>query len=390
MRTKLAAVTLLSAIITGCASPGAIVPMPAVPAPVTDSVRFTVFTQNNLQLQDNVVQSRAALIPVGSSVVISVPAKKSDESGQSDFSTDGFFNTAEQQIERSLLRNGFQVKDRAKFEAILRDLRDTRGNDRGFYGRYGFDERDFDPAMRPLLQRLTEQLEKREITETEFYTQLDELRSRSRISSQTRNRGENERELSDISEVIRAASASDIQADYVLQINQFNPIRPREERVNLFNFLPVREFMAQHGQLKEQFEQRQFYSCETLEATLNAKLINVKSGDVVWIGNHAASELDGAESSMELEFTYRRAVANANEVANFVNQQNLPYVREMRGDFVKVPAWQFRDELLGPTLISGANCRIAERGNDEIANIRTILSRRVASELISTIKVGDM
>lgn len=376
--------------ISGCSSPGALVSMPQPPAAETDTVNFMVTTSSKENLNDNVVQSRAFPIPVASSVVIAVPDKKAIRQANSgnDFKTDGFFSAAEQQIERSLLRNGFQVKDRAKFEAILRDLRDARGvNTR--YSRYGFDERDFDPAMRPLLQRLTEQLDKKEISESEFYTQLDELRSKARISSESRSRAEGEDELTDISEVIRAASASDVQADYVLQIHEFQTLKTRDERINLFNFAPVRDFMNRHTDIEADFARAQFYACQSLEASLNAKLIHVKTGNVVWIGNHAATELDGDASAMKLELTYQRKVSNLKQVRDFVNYQNEPSVREQREDTVNLPAWQFNAELLGPTHISGANCKMEQRSMDEINEIRTALSRRVATELISTIKVGN-
>jgi len=391
MKNKLVLIFALSITVVGCSSPGALISMPQVPAAQSDSVSFMVTTQSNENLTENVVQSRAFTIPVSSSVVIAVPDKKSirQANNGNDFKTDGFFSAAEQQIERSLLRNGFQVKDRAKFEAILRDLRDARGVNAGRYTRYGFDERDFDPAMRPLLQRLTEQLDKKDITESEFYTQLEELRSKARISSESRSRGEGEDELTDISEVIRAASASDIQADYVLQIHEFQTLKLRDERINLFNFAPVREFMNRHTDVENQFVARQFYPCQSLEASLNAKLIHVKSGNVVWIGNHAATELDGNESPMNLELTYQRRVANLNQVREYVDYQNQPMVREQRGDIVSLPDWQYRADVIGPTHVSGANCKLEQRSDDEINQIRTNLSRRVATELISTIKVGN-
>lgn len=389
-KMRLAILLALGVGISGCSSPAALVSMPTPPAAETDTASFMVTTSSKENLNDNVVQSRAFPIPVASSVVIAVPDKKAIRQANSgnDFKTDGFFSAAEQQIERSLLRNGFQVKDRAKFEAILRDLRDARGVNRP-YSRYGFDERDFDPAMRPLLQLLTEQLDKKEISASEFQTQLDELRSKSRVSSESRGRKDGEDELTDISEVIRAASASDVQADYVLQIHEFQTLKTRDERINLFNFTPVRDFMNRHTDIETEFVNRQFYACQSLEASLNAKLIHVKTGNVVWIGNHAATELDGDASAMKLELTYQRKVANLKQVRDFVSYQNEPSVREQREDTVSLPAWQFSAELLGPTHVSGANCQMEQRSMDEINEIRTALSRRVATELISTIKVGN-
>lgn len=395
MNLKFLALAFASVIIAGCSSPGAIVPMPAVPAEQVDTVRLNVVTQPTETLEDNVVQSRTFEIPLGSSVVIAVPdsqlTQRATNQASGDFRTDGFFNVAEQQIERSLLRNGFQVKDRSKFEAILRDQRDRRNREiTGSLGTTGFDLRDFDPACHPILSQLEERFNRNAISGAEYARELEGLRAQCRVGAATRNRAEGEQELTDISEVIRAASASDVQADYVLQIHEFNTIRLREERVNLFNSNELRDFMTKYPELNSKFQQKQFFSCQSLEATLNAKLIHVRTGNVVWIGNHSVSELQDTQSAMELEFRYRRFAANADQIRAFVNQQNLPHVRDMRGDFVNIPPFQFREELIGPVQSGGSSCLVERRSTDEVNNTRIQLSRRVASELMGTIRVGNL
>jgi len=92
---------------------------------------------------------------------------------------------------------------------------------------------------------------------------------------------------------------------------------------------------------------------------------------------------------MELEFTPRRLVSNAAKVKEFVDYQNLPHVREKRGDVVQLPAWEYREELIGPTHVAGASCTVGRRSSDDVAATRTQLSRRVASDLMSTIQVGS-
>lgn len=394
MKSKWILSAVLSFIVMGCSSPGAIVPMPAVPQDEVDTIRFSVFTLPREQLDDNVVQSTAFPIPVGSSVVIAVPDQMTRHDGLSDnadFRTDGFFNVAEQQIERTLLRNGFQLIDRSIFEAILRDQRDRRNREIiGSISTTGFDLRDYDPGCHPILAQLEERFNRNALSASEYARELDSLRTQCRVGSATRNRAEGEHELSDISELIRAASASDVQADYILQIPEFNTIRAREERLNLFNSGELRDFMAKYPGIANQFQQRQFFDCQSLEATLNAKLIHVRTGNVVWIGNHSVGELESGQSNMELELRYRRYVANEQQIRNFVNQQNLPHVRENRGDFVQVPSFQYREELTGPVQISGVSCTVKDRSADEVNNTRNQLSRRVAVDLIGTIRVGTL
>lgn len=382
--------SVLVAFLAGCSSQAALVSMPNLPAPESDKTTFKVARSNTAELENNVVQSRAYPIPIGSSVVISVPDvynqyRANPQRTDSEYRSLGYFNIAEQQIEKELLRAGFQVKDRSKFEAILRDLRDqsacTINNWR--------DCREIDPQASKILEQLEEQMKKGDISVADYSKRVKEVQAEFKVGSAGSSREAGAQELTDISEVIRAASASDIQADYILQINEFVTDDIKTENINLMQVDEVRAFMAKHPPLRAAIDERQWFQCETLVAALNAKLINVKTGDVVWIGNHSASEFHGADSQLELALEYRRYVANLREIQQAVNYQNQPHVREYRVDNPPLPQPRFATELVGPMNVGGASCEAEERTATQQDQIRNMLARNVAQQLIGTIRTGD-
>jgi len=125
---------------------------------------------------DNSIMRRGAVVRPGSSVVISVPAsiyqrtQRTPGHGVADelgFRTDGYFNVLEQYIERGLIAAGFHVKDRAKFEAKLRDLRDS-----------GDVVRRADSPYNAALADLQRELDAGKITRKEYAEQALQLRDR--------------------------------------------------------------------------------------------------------------------------------------------------------------------------------------------------------------------
>jgi len=376
--------------IAGCSSPAPLVSMPKIPPKESDKVTFTIVRSNTDELERNVVQSRANPIPLRSSVVISVPDvyiqyRQNTDRTDSEYRSLGYFNIAEQQIEKELLRAGFQVKDRSKFEAILRDLRDQSACNINNWREC----REIDPQAGKILEQLETQMKNGDISIADYSSRVKEVQNEFKIGSAGNSREAGAQELTDISEVIRAASASDIQADYILQINEFVTDGSKKENVNLLQVDEVRAFMSKHPEIRSLVNQRQWFPCETLVATLNAKLINVKTGDVVWIGNHSASEFHDADSDLELMLEYQRYVSNSNEIAQWVQYQNYPHVREVRVANPTPPALKYSTELVGPMNVGGADCTISKRSETQQDETRTRLAREVSEQLIGTIKTGD-
>ena len=380
----------LVSLLAACVTTPPMAPLLEVPdfdPDVRDRVVFQISTIAVSDATDNAVLSEEANIRPGSSVVIDVPTDIEVERLQAEsdtedgvFRTINYFNFAEQAMEKQLLRGRFVVKDRSKFEAILRDLRDV-----GDCKPYWFSCIDVG-AYEPLLKDLEDKRERDEISDVDYARKVQEYRNELRIGGTSRKAGE--KELVDTSEVIRAASASEVQADYILQVNVFDTSGRRRESINLLANEEFRQFVDKYAAVKERFssDRNSYFECEVAEASLNAKLIHVSSGDVVWIGSHKVTELDHAENqaNIELEVTYARNCTNCSELRNQVTRLNTDESRTLRhGQTPPVLAPRYATTVSNARKISGSQCAIDDR--TDLEKIRPQLASRVAEELIGTI-----
>ncbi len=312
----------LIAMLYGCATAPSLAPLleiPATPGDRIQLVKTNVHLPSSQDLHDNVVQSIAHKIKPGSSIVINVPHAIQNSS---------LFNDAELEIERELIRHGFLVLSRSKFEAKLRDLR----------GR--------NPAASDAQQ------------------------------------------LTDISEVIRAAQSGATRSDYVLHINNFEHDKAFPAQINLLANNEIKSFFTAKPHLEGQFKPKQYLECVTNGVELNAKLIHVKSGAIIWLGKHQVHELSQAISNITVEVGERIFANNLVEIANFVNQQNQPAQRERRyGKSTQLPEWQYAKALIGPRVIAG-HCESAPSAMTINNKTRVQLVRTVAKELVQTIKMN--
>ena len=384
----LVTITAVLLVVSGCASNRLApeIPLPDIDPPQSDFVVFELFTPAVSRLSENAVLSPVATISPGSSFVIDVPVDlRLGGSAVGDFSTRGYFNFAEQAIERQLLLGRFVVKDRSKFEAILRDLRD-QGN---FY-EYNY-EYNFDPAIQPILNDLQARLESGLISETEYTNQVREFRNRMQIVQQGPS---NTNQLSDTSEIIRAAGASEVQAAYILQISNFETLDYRNEQIYLLSHPDFRDFVDKYPAARQKFNENSteaYYSCEVAQASLDAKLIHVTTGDVVWIGHHTVTELDAEENqaALTMEVTYDRVCGNCEEVAARIRFENTEERRRVRGQGVQpvIPSYSYDDIVSPVRRIDGSQCEYDERADSEgLQRTRRELATRVAQELIGTIR----
>jgi hypothetical protein len=319
---------------------------------------------NSVVEAGNSITRPGAIIKLGSSVVISVPkdfaanlanSKQSDASptsgNTSDFKTDEYFNDLEQYIERGLITVGFQAKDRSKFEAKLRDLRESSKAAR-------------DNAYDIALADLKKDLDTGKISSEEFPAKVKKLQEK---LDPTGGVGKQKIEMTDISEVIRAAQSGDVMADYVLQVNTLavqdftgKPIqldkRPevqavlnqnpglfiREERStsydialadlkkDLENGKVSRDgFVEKAKQLNDKLNPTG--GDHSLPATLpqpwsqaifNAKLIEVKTGSIDWSGEFSVESLAVLENGIKITIGVRRQTSNAKAITNAISEYN--------------------------------------------------------------------
>lgn len=385
-KSLLLPLTLGSALLSGCGM-APLISMPTPPSPTTDTVITTLAFADKNDLDDNVVQLASHKVAFGSSVVINVPQEifedqSQQEGKEQDFKTKDFFSEAEQAIEKEFIKDGFRVLSRAKLEAELRRLRDESRCDlseiRCLYSQVS-------PEVRPILDDLKARFEKKQISAREYADQIAEFRDQMQTSSRGRSRSGEEKELTDISEVIRAAQSSAINADYILQINVFDTNKQLRAKTDLRQNDEIRAFLREHSKAQALMESEEAHSlsCAIVGATLNAKLIHVKSGEIVWIGNHELNELSAGVQKLTMEFGQRTYVTNERQVQNFVATQNTEQARKRRkGKEVQLPAWEFRTDLIKE--------KISGRCEDSwkiAADDRRELSRNVAAQLINRIKV---
>jgi len=134
--------------------------------------------------------------------------------------TTAFVSDTERQLEKELIKRGFRVINRARLEAKLREMRDSRDDCKGSLS-----------ALRPAcLQQLPEEAQRLiasfdqdrragKLSDLDFATKVAEVRDRFQYASAGRNRAANE--MIDVSEVIRAAKDGEVGADFILLINGF-------------------------------------------------------------------------------------------------------------------------------------------------------------------------
>jgi hypothetical protein len=382
--------------LAGCATPPPPPPpeaeplvMAPVPPPTQELIQVNIKFEAQSTLAEDSVQLVHHKVLPSSSVVINVPAglfeDESDATAQNqDFKTKDFFNTAEQQIEKVLIRNGFRVLSRSKFEAKLRSLRDEArcdlSNYRCLYSKVS-------PESQAIMDQLKVQLENSEITNDHYASEITKYRTKLQTASAGKRRTGNEKELTDISEVIRAAESGDIQADYILQINVFDIEQKTQVQTDLRHIPEIREFFRKHPGVKRTFETNyHILSCKVVGAHLNAKLVHVRTGEIAWIGEHQLNEFSSGLQNVTIELGSQRFVDNADSIRQFVNEQNQVWARQMRfHQPVQVPAFTHSDSLIPPQVAAGR----CEQNWNISSETKTRLARQVAKELIGTIKVGN-
>ena len=295
------------------------VPPPQKPIPVTIKIPKQITTVS----AENAIMRRGTLIKTGASVVIGVPSslhkiqnaqvKTAGSLGvkESDsFRTDGFFNDLEQYVERELLAVGFYVKDRSIFEAKLRDLRDGLGAAPAVHN-------DAAPARAAAAALAAD--------DGKAFS-MNGLFERGRLfvgalASLFIVKGSRE-EIYDTAEVIRAAQDGAVSADYVLQVNDLSVRHYTGEPLSLASRPEVQAVLGENPGLRvgaagengdaipAKLEQPWLLSHFT------AKLINVKTGTIDWIGDYSVESLAVLDEGMIIEVGGRRITSNGKTIVD--------------------------------------------------------------------------
>ena len=270
---------------------------------------------------ENSVMRKGATIKQGASVVISVPASMYQRSQDASsrhptdalgFRTDGYFNVLEQYIERGLLAVGLQAKDRSKFEAKLRDVRDSGTAVRGADNSYAI-----------ALASLQRDLDNNKMTREEFAEKAKQLRDK--LLDPTAG-SRNREELSDISELIRAAQDGDVMADYILQVNDLAVTPYSGTPLQLATRPEVQAALSGNPGFRIGGEGGKTIPAALpqpwAQARFNSKLIDAKSGSIDWIGEYSIESLAVLDGGITITIGARRYTANAKSIVDAVTEYN--------------------------------------------------------------------
>lgn len=276
------------------------------------------------------------------SVIIAVPAEvkgkqkkfAEGEDEESIFGTSGYYNEAEQYVEQDLLRKGFSVLDRSKFEAKLRDLRDKAEYGKGFF---------WDSQTKKALENgeyevvktdLKNKFENGKLTLAEYQTQIDGVNKHSQRALPGKKRDENE--MNDIAEVIRAAQTGADQSDYLLQINEVKIGKAGDRKLSIQDLPEVQKFMNDNGGLSFGRLPNSLpaqISANWLRSSLNAKLIEIKTGSIVWLGSHEIESWAAQEVNVTINIT--KKVSNEDDVNGKISEYNSR-LKSKQGRFIDV------------------------------------------------------
>lgn len=307
----------------------AYLPERSVPLPVRSQLVINLFKETAPTKDDFYNSLEGRISKPLPSVIIGVPeeankkndinAKPTSQQGEI-YKTDGYYNEAEQAIEAALLRKGFNVLDRSKFEAKLRDLRDRANSAKSsWYSNYDklLENKEYDIIK----QMLADDFKKGTITQKEYIDRIGEMDKLSQVGLPGEKRTEDE--LVDIAEVIRAAQTGEDQADYLLQINKV-AISDAGDRQISFQELPeVKEFMTNNsglrfGALPSALPPN--IASKWLRVEFNAKLIGVQTGSIVWLGSYQLESW--AAEPIKIIFDVQRLVDNGEKINRAIRSYN--------------------------------------------------------------------
>jgi hypothetical protein len=283
------------------------------------------------QLQEGVQPKPGFVCPANPRLVISVPVEEQQreerredtqvaEGGLAlssfDFKTTGYFNNAEQQIKKSLLQKSFNLQDRAKFEAKLREQRSKR-----------VVEVDSQPKQAEI-EAANQRKDSGELTIDQWAEELKKIEKKYAQDAGAGRRPGQPKELVDISELIRATEEGEIQSDFILQVNTFRTQQLSDRRISLVDRPELIDLFKRHAGLRDAMVAKGVarITHPGFYGLLNAELIEVKSGYTVWVGAHRVDSERVVEFRIVVPIVKR--VENASEIAAARAEYNRMLTRQ--------------------------------------------------------------
>ncbi|GEM_PF-1725674 len=298
-----------------------------------------------------------------------------------------FVSDTERQLEKELIKAGFRVINRARLEAKLREMRDSRDDCLGSWGVYISADciNRLPDDIRKLLELYRQERAAGKLSDAEYLAKTEELRQRYRYSSAGKRRDADE--MTDVSEVIRAAKDGEVGADYILLINGFS-VQPAKRTINLLANPQVREFAQLDAGIDKWVRANQYQECLQSAVGIDASLVHVRTGETVWIGEYKATEdmLTATRDPLRFQIDYHRYVNNEEDVYGWVRQQNTERARIVRANMTQQPqppAWQWVYEAKLDVVGGRCPTKPETLEPDQLK----ALTELAAGQLISTIRI---
>jgi len=196
------------------------------------------------------------------------------------------------------------------------------------------------------------------------------------LSPGGRSTGRDREEMTDISEVIRAAQDGDVMADFVLQVNELSVQHFSGTRLPLSSREEIKAFLERNPGLRLgtgagstiPSSLRQPWA----QARFNAKLIDVKTGSIDWIGEYSIESLSVLEKGITIKIGVRRRVSNANVVTGAIQDHNKRVDRAYaRAASARKSLMRVYDEVMQSYPIEG--------GSEEVERAQNLRRSTVAS-----------
>lgn len=138
------------------------------------------------------------------------------------------------------------------------------------------------------------------------------------------------------------------QADYVLTINQLDISEEADAEFSLANG----EILNDPSLLEAYAMQ----TCKNISGSVNMKLTHTSSKDVVWFAKSSISTASFERNPLRYQLKITEYIDNAEEVAQFVSEQNSEQAIAARGDKAPptAPSYQVRSEQTDLSKMSGS------------------------------------
>jgi len=308
-----------------------------IPQSITELDDDKFFNKGTIRL--NPSKTIIISVPRGEKAALNIEKEPQQQKDHSiGYGSLGYFNKRETFIEDSLLRQGFDVVDRSRFEAKLRDMRDRATNDKNWWS---YRDR-LSEAQTKKISFLENERDSNRLSKDEANRQimlvLGENKDQSSVTGKTK---EGRREMSDISEVIRAAKADgDAKADYVLLVNYLDIVEPSQVNDNILTLYTIPEIKNLVNSDKDlSWGSIEKDATKTFNrvprgitipgyfAKLSAKLIEVSSGKIVWLGEHTVNSLSATD--VQFELAINKSPANYHQQKRLLeihnNKLNIAY-----------------------------------------------------------------